>query len=107
MEKDLKEKIDRIWLKSDFGKWCLAVSNNDEKMAKSVSEKIFNDGYLTMEMLEHELANEIAELLHVETELDEYLTILEKENYYLVDVLICVELFYDVQNLINKRSAVK
>lgn len=102
MTKDLKEKIDDIWLKSDYGKWCIAVSNNDKKKADAIKEKLFESGYLYLSMVEDELANKIAEILHDEAEVDEYLQLWEDENSDLVDVMIRQDLFYQVQKLLRK-----
>lgn len=102
MEKKLKEKIDSIWMNSDFGKWCIAVSKGDKEKADEIENKAFNAGYVVFSMLEDELVPKIAEALQKEEDVDEYLQMLECENPELVDVLIKSELFYDVSNMLKK-----
>lgn len=107
MNNELKQKIDAIWLYSDFGKWCKAIASNDSKTADSLCKQIFDSGYPEMEILEDELANNIAKLMKSESDIDEYLQLVEKENSDLVSVLIKVELFYMVPKYIMKNNRIR
>ena len=102
VKKELKEKIDNAWLRSDYGEWCVAVANNDEKKANEIRERVFNSKYLFLSTLEDELAYKLAELFDSEAEVEEYLRMLDRENPELVGVLIRTELFYDVSDLLKK-----
>ena len=81
MNNELKQKIDAIWLYSDFGKWCKAIASNDSKTADSLCKQIFDSGYPEMEILEDELANNIAKLMKSESDIAEYLQLVEKILY--------------------------
>lgn len=106
MKKELKKRIDDVWLNTNFGQWCVAVAEERMQDAEIIRERIFNDGYFSMEWLENELADKIAELIHDETEVDEYLELLEKENYDLVDVLIREEFFYEISKRLENDMQV-
>ena len=103
MNAEVKKKIDDVWLKSDFGSWCIAVADDNVNEAGAIAERIFNAGYLTMEMLEDKLATEIVELIKSEEEIDEYLKMLEKENSSLVGVIIQQELFFKVSEQLKNK----
>lgn len=105
MNKELKKKIDNAWIQSDFGKWCKAVAKNDIRTADSILKQIFDLGYPMMEILEEELAGNIASMMNSEADIDEYLQLWEDENSELVEVLIQQELFDMVSKHIE--SAVK
>lgn len=102
MKKELKEKIDGLWLPSQYGKWCIAIADEDVEKAKTIEQQIFDSGYPMMEVLENELATELAKVFQTESQVDEYLQILEEENSSLVGVIIQHELFAKVSDLINK-----
>lgn len=96
MNGELKQKIDNIWMQSDFGKWCEAVAKNDMQTAERISRQVLDSGYPRMEVLEDELADKLAGMMKSASDMDEYLRLLEKENSELVEVLIRQELFYMV-----------
>lgn len=100
MNTELKQKIDQIWRESDFGIWCFAVAGGEMEKADMIRQKLFDEGYLSMEMLENELAEKISKLVHTESEIDEYLHLLDRENSDLVNVLIHQELFYKVSEIV-------
>ena len=105
MNKELKQKIDNAWRPSDFGQWCEALARDDVSSANNIFERIFDSGYIMMSLLEEELADQIAELMQSESDVDEYLMLLEKENSDLVGVLIRVELFYMVSKRLENKGA--
>lgn len=101
MTKELKEEIDAIWLESDYGMLLKAISNDDNEQSEKTWQKIFNNGYLTIEMLENELSKKIINVLDTSSQVEEYLSLLEKEENDLLDVVIKYDLFSKVEKMLN------
>jgi hypothetical protein len=101
MEIKRKKQIDDIWRKSDFGKWCNAVAKNDRKEAERINKKMFNAGYVTIEVAEYELAARIAKKMHSEKEFEEYQHALDRENPDFFEVLLGLEFFDKISRRIS------
>ncbi|MBD5456201.1 MAG: hypothetical protein HDR23_06975 [Lachnospiraceae bacterium] len=103
MTAELKQKIDQAWLGTDFGKWCIALADGENEKADMLRQKMFDDGYLSILTLEDELAEKLSKLFQTESEVSEYLEMLDRENHNLGYILIRVELFFRVSKIMKNN----
>lgn len=100
MTKQKKEFIDSLWMDTDYGQWVLLSSKGKTESANEMLIKIQSDFPWSAEQIAKELSVRIAKELDSAEEFDEYLKMLDEENYDLVDFMISHDVFGHVYSII-------
>lgn len=102
MTKERKKDIDNLWINTDFGKWVLLASEGKTDEANDLFVQIGSSFPWSVDQVEQELSAKIANELDNADEFDEYLKMLDEENYDLVGFMISQDIFGKVFSLLNK-----
>lgn len=101
MTKAKKEFIDSLWMHTEYGQWLFAVASENQNKADELAEKM-NSYPRSIEAIDKELSKKIAEHLENWNEFDEYLKMLDDENYNLVEFMIAVDAFGKVYDILKR-----
>lgn len=89
MDKSRKEYIDSLWFHTKLYKWLTLMSSGNMEEAHNFLEDLFQKGYFEpAEQIEEEGCDAILKEIGDFSEFEDYLKLLDKENYDLVDVII-------------------
>jgi predicted ribonuclease toxin of YeeF-YezG toxin-antitoxin module len=98
-----KDKIDSVWMDSDIGKWIQLASAGKEKEANELYVKIENDIPMNFHNELSKVCKDIAKQFKTEDEFEEYLKILDEENYDMVDFIISNDVFEEVYKILSTK----
>lgn len=102
MEKSKKELIDSLWMKTEYGKWLFASASGNKAKADELAKKMKSNYPWSMDTIDKEISEKIAEHLANVDEFDDYLKMLDKENYNLVDFMIAADAFGKVYDILKR-----
>ena len=88
MTNSKKKLIDNIWMNTKYGKWAILVAAGNTQEANEYAEKVCMEYPFSLDDLEIQMSNEVKDVVKTWDELQEYLKLLEIENYELVDFFI-------------------
>lgn len=88
MDKERKKEIDDLWMNTDYGKYVLLAASEKYDEANKILEKITNERPFSYDEVEKEISRKIADELKNEAEFDDYMRLLDDENYDLVEFMI-------------------
>lgn len=88
MDKERKKEIDDLWMNTDYGKYVLLAASEKYDEANKILEKITNEWPFSYDEVEKEISRKIADELKNEAEFDDYMRLLDDENYDLVEFMI-------------------
>lgn len=95
MTKDRKKHLDDLWMNTDVGKWASALADGRKEDADKICDELFQNGHFApVEYLldkEKKLGMAVKEELQYMGEGREYIDMIEKNNYNLVDIMIAYE----------------
>lgn len=100
MDKAKKRKIDEIWMNDDFGRYVLNAASGNLKEAQNAFEALIDQPWKSFSEINKQYSKRIAIELNSAKEFDEYLRLLDAENYDLVGFIISHNIFGYVYDLI-------
>lgn len=104
MDNNKKQKIDALWMDSDFGRWAIHASVGNTAEANQIAGKIFRDGYVGgLRQLEEEISAKLIPHFSSTKEWEDYLRAVDAENSDLGRFMIVRNLFEDVFNALYTK----
>ena len=101
MTKAKKERIDKMWMETEYGKWILASASGKEKEAEELKKKLTEKYPWVMDFIDDEMSAKIAEQFKTFDEYNEYLRMLDEENYDLVEFMIAADIFGAIYKILK------
>ena len=98
-----KKKIDSIWKNTEIGKWIQLASSGKEKEGNELYSKIENNIPFNFHNELKKVCQDIAKQFKNESEFDEYLKLLDEENYDVVEFIISNDVFEEVYKILNNE----
>lgn len=103
MTKQKKEFIDGLWMNTDYGKWILISSEGKIEEANEMLRKIQSEFPWNADQVSKELSIKVAKEFDSVEEYDEYIKMLDEENYDLVDFMISNDVFGYIYDILNQK----
>lgn len=103
MDKVRKKKIDNLWMNTDYGKYVLLAASEKYDEANKILEEIISKPPFSRNEVEKEISRKIAKELKNEAEFDDYMRLLDDENYELVGFMVSHDTFGYVYDLLKGK----
>ena len=104
MIKAKKELIDKLWMETEYGQWLLASASGNKEKADELIKAIKSKYPWDINIVDKELCRKIAEHLESIEEYEDYLKLLDDENYELVGFIIAFDAFGSIYDILKGDS---
>lgn len=93
MKRERKLSIDALWMHTDYGQWVLNSADGNEQEAEEIAKKIAKKYPFSLDAADNEISKLIASSLESSDEFEEYLKMLDDEDFELVEFMIANDVF--------------
>lgn len=105
MERQKKEKIDKIWKSTIIGEFIECYIENDEQRAEKIDEELFNSGYYGgICQFALSVGDEILKVIDGIQEWDEYLKEVDKDDPKIWEALYYTRVFDEFEYNLSHRE---
>lgn len=88
-------------MNTDYGQWILFASKGEVKAANEILTKLKSQYPWNVEQIEKELSVKIAKEFNSVEDYEDYLKVLDEDDYNLVDFIISQDIFGKVYDLLK------